>query len=198
MSLFERISSFTPQQTWSTSVFISGDSVFVVVALLLSRVPLLVIPWTVACRTSLSFTISQSLLRFMSIKSMMLANHLILCHLLLLLPSIFPSIRVFCSEPAYGTISPKHWNFSFSISLSNEYSGLTPLGLTDLISLLAKGLSGGFSSTTIQKHQFFNTQPSLWFISHIHTWLLEKPQLWLYGPLSAVMSLLFKTLSRSP
>jgi len=78
MSLFERISSFTHQQTSSTSVFVSGDSVFVVVALLLSRVPLLVILWTVACQTSLSFTISQSSLRFMSIKSMMLSNHLIL------------------------------------------------------------------------------------------------------------------------
>ena len=139
MSLFERISSFTHQQTSSTSVlFFSGDSVFVVVAQLLSRVPLLMILWTVACKTSLFFTVSQSLLRFMSIKSMMLSNHLILCHLLL--SSIFPSIRVFCNEPAYCIIWPKYWSFSFSISLSNEYSELTPLGLIGLIALLVKGL----------------------------------------------------------
>ena len=66
-------------------------------------------------------------------------------------------------------------SFSFSISPSNEYSGQFPLGLTGLISLLSKGLSRVFASTTVQKHQFFRAQPSLWSNSHIHTWLLEKP-----------------------
>ena len=69
---------------------------------------------------------------------------------------------------------PKYWSFSFSISLSIEHSGLISLGLTDLISLLSKGLSRAFCSTTIQKHQFFSTQPSLWSNSHIHIRLLEK------------------------
>ena len=137
MSLFERISSFTHQQTSSTSVlFFSGDSVFVVVAQLLSRVPLLMILWTVACKTSLFFTVSQSLLRFMSIKSMMLSNHLILCHLLLLLPSVFPSIRVFSSESALCIRRPNYWSFSFNISPSNDGSGLISFRI-DWFDLLA-------------------------------------------------------------
>ena len=81
-------------------------------------------PWTVACQSSLSFTISWSLLKLMSIKSVMPFNHLVLCHPLLLLTSIFPSIRVFSSASALPIRWPKYWSFSFSISLSNEYSGL--------------------------------------------------------------------------
>ena len=81
-------------------------------------------PQTVACQASLSFTISQSLLKFMSIESVMLSNHLILYHPLLLLPSIFPSIRVFSNESTLRIRGPKHWSFSFSI---NEYSGLTSI-----------------------------------------------------------------------
>ena len=81
------------------------------------------IPQTAACQTSLSFTISQSLLKLMSIESMIPSNHLILCHPLLLLPSIFPSITVFFNELALYIRWPKYW--SFSISPSNEYSGLT-------------------------------------------------------------------------
>ena len=96
------------------------------------------------------------------------------CHPLLLLPSIFPSIRVFSSEPVLCIGWPKYWSFNFSISPSNEYSGWCLLGLTGLISLLSKGLSRVFSSTRIQKHQFFSTQPSLRSNSHICTWLLEK------------------------
>ena len=80
-------------------------------------------PRTAACQASLSFTISQSLLKFMSTESMMLSNHLILC-CPLLLPSIFPSIRVFCNELALHVRRPKYWSFSFRISPSNEYSGL--------------------------------------------------------------------------
>ena len=90
----------------------------------------------------------------------------------LLLPSIFPSIRVFSNESVLCIRWPKYW--SFSISSSNEYSGLT-LGLTGLISLQSKGLSRVFSNTIVQKHQFFSTQLSLWSNSHIRTWLLEKP-----------------------
>ena len=93
-----------------------------VVVLSLSRVQLFVTPWTAACQASLSFTTSWSLLELMSI--VMPSNHLILCHPLLLLPSIFPSIRVFSSESALCIRQTKCWSFSFSISLSSEYSGL--------------------------------------------------------------------------
>ena len=90
----------------------------------LIRVQLFVTPWTAACQASLSFTISRSLLKFMSIESVMPSNHLIPCHPLLLLPSIFPSIRVFSNESALHIRWPKYWSFSFSISPSNEYSEL--------------------------------------------------------------------------
>ena len=99
-----------------------------------------------------------SLLKFMSIELVMPSNHLILCHPLLLLPSIFPSIRVFSNELALCIRWLKYW--SFSNSPSNEYSGLILLGLTGLISLQSKGLSRVFSNTTIQKHQFFGAQLS--------------------------------------
>ena len=90
----------------------------------LSRVGLFVTPWTAARQASLSITNSRSLLRLMSIKSVMPSNHLILCHSLLLLLSIFPSIRVFSNESALCIRWSKYWSFSFSISSSNEYSGL--------------------------------------------------------------------------
>ena len=90
------------------------------------------------------------------------SNHLILCHPLLLPPSIFPSIRVFSNESVLRITWPKYWSFSFSISRSNEHSGLISLGLTGWISLQSKGLSRDFSNTTVQKHQFFRAQ--LFFI----------------------------------
>ena len=107
--------------------------------------------------------------KLMSIRLMMPSNHLTLCRLLLLLPSIFPSIRVFSKESVLRISWPKYWSFSFSISPSNEYSGLISLGLTGLISLLSKGLSRVLSDTTVQKYQFFSAQPSLRSNSHIHT-----------------------------
>ena len=99
---------------------------FVIVVESLNCVWPFVTPWTAACQASLSFTISQSLLRLMSIELVMPSNHLILCHPLLLLPSIFPSIRVFSNELALRIRWPKYWRFSFSFSISpsNEYSGL--------------------------------------------------------------------------
>ena len=87
----------------------------------------------------------------------------------------FPSIRVVTNESVLRIRWPKYWSFSFSISLSNEYLGLISLRLTGLISLQSKGLSKVFSNNTVQKHQFFGAQLSLWSNSHIHTWLLEKP-----------------------
>ena len=90
----------------------------------LSRVWHSATPWTTACQASLSITNSQSLLKLMSIESVMPSNHLILCHPLLLPPSVFPTIRVFSNESVLHIRWPKYWSFSFSISPSNEYSGL--------------------------------------------------------------------------
>ena len=95
-------------------------------------------PWTAACKASLSITNSQSLLKLMPIKSVMPVNHLILCRPVLLLPSIFPSIRVFSNDSVLHIRWPKNWNFSFSISPSNEYSGLISLRIAGLISLSSK------------------------------------------------------------
>ena len=102
----------------------------------LSHVQLFATPWTAAHQVSLSFTIFQSLLKLMSIESVMPSNHLILCRPLLLLPSIFPSIRVFSNESAFLIMWPKYWSFSFSISPSNEYSGLISFRM-DWLDLLA-------------------------------------------------------------
>ena len=128
----------------------------------LSRVQLFATPWTAAHQVSLSLTNSWSSLRFMSIESTMPSNHLILCHPLLLLPSVFPSIRVFSNESVLGMRSPKYWSFSFSISPSIEYSGLISFQMDWLDLLAVQGtLSRVFSNTTVQKHQFFGAQLSL-------------------------------------
>ena len=126
----------------------------------LSRVWPFVTPQTIAHQASLSFTISQSLLKLMSISQR--------CHPTIsssvapffLLPSVFPSFRVLSSESALCNRWPKYWSFSFSISPSNEHSGWSPLGWTGFVSLLSKGPSRVFSSTTAQKYQFFSTQTS--------------------------------------
>ena len=115
------------------------------------------------------------LLKLMSIESVMPSNHLILCHPLLLLPSVFPSIRGFSNESVLCIRWPKYRSFSFSISPSYEYSGLISLGWTGWVSLQSKGLSRVFSNITVQKHQFFSAQLSLWSNSHIHTRWPEKP-----------------------
>ena len=117
---------------------------------------------------SLSFTISQNLLKLKSIESVMPPYHFNLCCLLLFLPSVFPSIRVFSSESAFHIRWPNYWTFSFSISPSNEYSGLIFFRLTGLITL-QWGLSRVFSSTTVRRHQFFCAQHFLLSISHICT-----------------------------
>ena len=106
---------------------------------LLSCVQLFVTPWTAAHQTSLSITNSWSLLKLMSIESLMPSNNLILCRLLLLLPSIFPSIRVFSNESVLHIKWPKYWSFSFSISPSNEYSGLISFRMDWLDFLAVQG-----------------------------------------------------------
>ena len=130
--------------------------------------------WTrrLACQASLSFTISQSLLKFMSTEPVMLSNHLILYHPLLLLPSIFPSIRVFSNESVLLIRWPKCWSLASASVLPMNIQGWFPLGWTGWISLQSKGLSRVFS--TVQKHQF-STQLSSQSNSHIHTLPLEKP-----------------------
>jgi len=126
----------------------------------LSHVRLFAIPWSAASQASLSITNSWSLPKPMPIELVMPSNHLILCRLLLLLPSIFPNIRVFSNESALCIRWPKYWHFNFSISLSNEQDWF-PLVWTGWISLQSKGLSGVFSNTTVQKHQFYCAQLSL-------------------------------------
>ena len=113
-----------------------------------SHVRLFVTTWTAACQASLSFTISWSLTKFMSIESVMPSNRLILCHPFLLLPSVFPSIRVFSNESVLHIRWPKYWSFSFSISFSNEYSGLI-FFRTDWFDLLAVQ---GTLKTLLQHH----------------------------------------------
>ena len=157
----------------------------------LSHVQLFATPWTAACQASLSFTNSQSLPKLMSIESVMPSNHLILCRPLLLLPSIFPSIRVFSSESVLHIRWPKDQSFSFIISPSNEYSGLISFRM-DWLDLL-----GVFSNTTVQKHQFFSAQA--FFIvqlSHPYTTTGKTIPLTRWTIVGKVMSLLFNMLSR--
>ena len=136
---------------------------------LLSRVRLYVTLWTATHQASLSITISQSLLKLMSIDSVMPSNHLTLCHPLLLLPSISPSIRVFTNESVPRIRWPKYWSFSFSISPSNEYSGLISFRM-DWLDLLAvqetlKSLLQHYSSkaSILQHSAFFTVQ-----LSHLY------------------------------
>ena len=123
-------------------------------------VQLFVLPWTAAYQASLSFTISWNLLKLRSIESVMPSNHLILCHPLLFLPSVFPSIKVFSNGSTLHMRWLKYWSFNFSIYFSNEYSGLISFRIDGLFSLQPKWLSRVFSNTTVQKHQFFGTQLS--------------------------------------
>ena len=127
---------------------------------LLSCIWLFATPWTAACQTSLFITNSQSLPKLMSIELVIPSNHFILCHPLLL-ASIFSSIRVFSNESDLYIRWPKYWSFSFSISPSNEYSGLISFRMDGWFSLLSKRLSRVFSNAIVQKHQFFSAQPCL-------------------------------------
>ena len=135
----------------------------------LSRVRLSATPWTAARQASLSITNSWSLLKLMSIELVMPSNHLILCCPLLLPPLIFSNIRVFSNESVLCIRWPKDWTFSFSISPSNEYSELMSFTIDWSDFLAVQGTLRVFSNTTVQKHQFFGAQPSLWSNSHNHT-----------------------------
>ena len=155
---------------------IPGNSLYLILLFLFSNqvMPDSGTPGTAAHQDPLSFTVSPNLVKLISIESVMPSNHLIFCHPLLFLPSIFHSIRVFTNELVLHIRWP---NIGFSASASVlplSIQGWFPLGLTGLISLLSKGLSRVFSSTTVWKHQFFGSQPSLRSNSHICRWLLEK------------------------
>ena len=146
---------------------------FVVVVQLLSCVWLFVTSWTAAYQVSLSFIISQNLLKFMSIQSVIPSNHLILCCPLFFLPSIFPSIRVFSNKSTLHIRWPKYWSFSSASVFPMNIHSWFPLGLTGWL-YSPRDSQRVFSNTTVWKHQFFGTQPSLWSNSNFHTWQLEK------------------------
>ena len=165
---------------------------------LLNHVRLFVTPWTATCQASLSITNSWSILKLMSIESVMPSNHLIFCRLLLLLPSVFPCIAVSSNESAICIRWPKYWSFSFSISPSNECSGLTSLGWTGWISLQSKGLLRVFSNTTVQKHQFFWCS-AFFIVQLLHPYMTTGKTTaltrWNFVG-KVIMSLLFHMLSR--
>ena len=141
-----------------------------VVVQFLSCIWLFVTPWTTAHQASLSLSISRSFPKFLSIELVMLSNHLIIIHPFLLLPFIFPASVLLSQLFALGGQSVGASASASILPMSNQ--GWFPLQLTGLISLLSKGLSRVFSSTTVRKRQFFGAQPSLWFNS-------ERPLLWL-------------------
>ena len=164
---------------------------------MLSCIQLFATPWTAACQASLAITNSWSLVKLMSIESVMLSNHLILCHPLLLLPSIFPSIRVFSNESVLRIRWPKNWSFSFSISPSNEYSGLIYFWIDWLDHLAVQGtlkslLQHHSSKTSIFRHSaFFIVQLSHPYMTTRKTIALTR---WTF--VGQVTSLLFNLLSR--
>ena len=163
----------------------------------LSHVWLFVTPWTAVHQASLSIANSWSSLKFTSIESVMPSNHLILCCPLLLLPSIFRSIRVFSNELALRIRWPKYWSFSFSINPSKEHPGLISLGWTGWISLQSKGLSRVFSNTTVQKPSILRR--SAFFIVQLsHPYMTTGKTIFLtrWTFVGKVMSLLFNILSR--
>ena len=162
-----------------------------------NRVQLIVTPWTTARQASLSFTNSQSLLKLMSIESVMSSNHLILCRPLLFSPSIFPSIRVFSNESVLDIRWPEYWNFSFSISPSNEYSGLISFRM-DCLDLLA--VSQGTLKSLLQHHSSETSilRCSALFLvklSHPYTTTGKTIALTRWTFVGKVMSLLFNMLS---
>ena len=155
------------------------------------------IPWTAAQQAYLSFTISRSLLKLISIESVMPSNHLILCHTLLLLPSIFPSIRVFSNESVLRIRWPEYWSFSFSINPSNEYSGLISFRIDWFDLLEVQGTLKNFpqhhssKASILQCTAFFMVQHSHPYITTGKTIALTR---WTFD--SKVMPLLFNMLSR--
>ena len=157
----------------------------VVIVQSLSCVQLFAISWTAACQAFLSFTVSWSLLKCMSIESVMLSNHLSLCCPILLLPStwLWKATESFPMSWFFDSGGQSIGASASASVLPMNIHGWFPLGLTGVI-LQFRGLSRVFSNTMVQKHQFLGAQPSSWSNSHIHSWLLERPELWQCGSLS--------------
>ena len=164
---------------------------------MLSHASFFTTPWAAARWASLSFTVSWGLLRLMSFESVMPSNHLILCRPLLLLPSIFPSIRVFYNESALHIRWPKSWSFSFSISPSKEYSGLISFRIDWFDLLVVQGILKSLlqhhrsKASTLQCSAFFIVQLSHLYITTRKTIALAR---WTF--VGKVMSLLFNMLPR--
>ena len=163
----------------------------------LSHVQLFTTSLTVACQAPLSYTVSQNLLRCVSVESVMLSNHLSLCHLLLLLPSIFPSIRVFSNKSVLCIRWPKYWSFSFSISPSSEYSGLISFMIDwfDLLAIqgtLKSLIHHNLKASVLQHSAFFMVQ-----LSHPYMTTGKTIALTIWTFVGKVMSLLLNTLSRT-
>ena len=173
--------------TWETANIVVVQS--------LSHVWLVAAPWTEACQASLSFTISRSLLKFMSNESVMLSNHLILCRALLFLPSVFPSIRVFSNEWALHIRWPKYWSFRFSVNTANKQLISFRTDLFDLLSVWGTLKSllqhHSFKASTLRHSAFFVAQLSHLCITTGKTRALTR---WTF--VGKVMSVLFNMLSR--
>ena len=153
--------------------FLTGNQHYTSVPLL-SHVWIFATLWNAACQASMSITNSQGLLKLMTGKSVMPSNHLIFGHPFLLLPSIFPSIRVFSKESVLRIRWSTYWSFSFINSHSNEYSRMISFRIDWLDLLAVQGTLKSLLQHHSSKVQFFDAQPSLWSNSPIHTWLLEK------------------------
>ena len=144
-------SEYQEQKVWATSCTINS-----LIGVLVAQLGLFATPWTAVHQTSLSFTIPWSMLKLMSIGWMMLFSHLILCHRLLLLPSIFPSIRVFSKESALQIRWPKYWSFSFSISPSSEYSRFISFRIEWFHLLAVQGCCGNVKAHSPQVRTLIN------------------------------------------
>ena len=161
-----------------------------------SHVWLFATPWTAACQVSLSFTIFWNLLKFMSIELVMSPNHFILCHLLLSLPSIFPSIRVFSNEMALRIRWPKYWSFSFSISSSNDYSGLISFRIDWFDRLAVWGTLKSLLQHNSSKASVLQ-RPPLFMAQLLHPYMTTGKSIALtrWTSVGKIMSLLFNLLS---
>ena len=163
---FPQCSVSPRRKSFETALLSKSGTLFKTSVQSLRRVQLFATPWTAARQAFLSITNSRSLLKLMSIESVMPSNYLILCRPLLFPPLIFPSIRVFSSESVLYIRWPKYGVSALASVLPMNIQDGFPLGWTGWISLQSKGLSRVFSNTTVQKHQFFSTQLSLWSNSH--------------------------------
>ena len=165
------------QNWWCIYTHFIDNTKYKAYMLLLSHkvIPDSAAPWTAVCQAYLSSTISQNLLRFMSIKSMMLSNHLVLCCPLFLLPSVFPSINICSNELTLCIRWWKYWSFSFAAGLPMNFQGWFPLGSIVLMPLLSKGLWRVSLTPHFESINSLAFTSSLWSNSHVCRFFMEKP-----------------------